>query len=65
MYLANVLEVLDVVTLRAHDLIDDIGSHLISVLDGSAKTEAVGAWIQVAILHFAGSLLHSIFLVHP
>lgn len=65
MYLTNVLEVLDVVALRAHDFVDDIGSHLVSVLNGPAETEAVGAWIQMAILHIAGSLLHSVFLVHP
>lgn len=65
MYLANVLEVLDVVALRAHDFIDDVGSHLVSVLNGPAETEAVGAWIQMAILHIAGSFLHPIFLVYP
>jgi hypothetical protein len=31
-YLANVLEVLDVMTLSAHDLVDDIGPHLVPVL---------------------------------
>lgn len=31
-YLTNVLEVLDVMTLGAHDLIDDIGPHLVAVL---------------------------------
>lgn len=64
-YLANVLEVLDVVALGAHDFIDDVGSHLVSVLNGPAETQAVGTWVQVAILHVAGSLLHTIFLVHP
>lgn len=33
-YLADVLEVLDVVSLCAHDLIDDVGSHLVPVLEG-------------------------------
>lgn len=40
-YLTNVLEVLDVVTLSAHDLIDDIGPHLVPVLEWSAQAQAV------------------------
>lgn len=32
-YLTDVFEVFDVVSLCAHDLIDDIGSHLVSVLE--------------------------------
>lgn len=51
--------------LRVHDLVDDVGSHLVSVLDGPAEAEAVGVGIQVAVLHVAGSLLHAIFLIHP
>lgn len=64
-YLADVLEVFDVVALGAHDLIDDVGSHLVAVLHGPAQAQAVGAGVQVAVLHLAGSLLHPILLVHP
>lgn len=40
-YLTNVLEVLDVMALSAHDFIDDVGPHLVPVLQWSAQTEAV------------------------
>lgn len=54
----------------AHDLIDDIGSHLVSVLGALAQTQAVGAGVRtglrVAVLHLAGafgSLHRSVFLL--
>lgn len=37
-YLADVFEVFDVVPLCAHDLIDDISSHLVPVLERRAQT---------------------------
>lgn len=54
----------------AHDLIDDIGPHLVPVLGGLAQTQAVGAgvWtgLRVAVLHLAGafgSLDRCVFLL--
>lgn len=56
----------DIVALRAHDFINDIGSHLVSVLEGSPETEAVSSiWIQVSILYFARAFFNTIFLVDP
>lgn len=40
-YLTNVLEVLDVMTLSTHDFIDDVGPHLVPVLQRPAQTETV------------------------
>lgn len=66
-HLTDVLQVFDVVPLRAHDLIDHIGSHLVPVLQRPAKAQAVVAGVQVAILDLAGPLysIHTIFLVYP
>lgn len=55
-------------SLCAHDLIDDVGSHLVSVLEGRAQTQAVIGWVQVPVLYLAGSLgwlRSSVLLVHP
>lgn len=68
MYLTDVLEVFDVVSLCAHDLIDDVGSHLVPVLEGRTQTQAVVRRVQVPVLHLAGPLgrLHSpVLLIHP
>lgn len=65
-YLTNVLQMLDIMAFSTHDFIYDIGSHLISVLKGSAETEAVSSiWIQMSILNFTSPFLHAIFLVNP
>jgi len=67
-YLTDVLEVFNVVSLRAHDLIDDVSPHLVSVLEGWAQTQAVIGWIQVPILHLAGPLGRlpsTVLLIHP
>lgn len=58
----------DVVSLCAHDLIDDIGSHLVSVLKRRAQAQAVVGRVQVSVLHLAGALARfrsAVLLVHP
>lgn len=61
-YLTNVLQVLDVVSLCAYDLIDDVGPHL--VFGGLAHPKAPGILLS-APLHLQGIILHGLILVHP
>lgn len=60
-YLTNVLQVLDVVSLCAYDLIDDVGPHL--VFGGLAHPKAPGI-VLFAPLHLQGIILHGLILVH-
>lgn len=64
----------DVVTLCAHNLIDYVGPHLVSVLGGLAQAvAAAGAGIRMAVLDLTGagaSPLNCLYrraflLVHP
>lgn len=67
-YLTYIFQVLDVVTFRAHDLIDDVSPHLVSVLERLSQAEAVTTCIQVPILDLTAALscfYGSIILVHP
>jgi len=48
--------VFDIVTLSAHDLIDNVGPHLISVLKWLANAQAAVARVSVSILHLIGTL---------
>lgn len=60
-YLTNVLQVLDVVSLCAYDLIDDIGPHL--VFGGLAHPKASGI-ILFAPLYLQGIIFHGLILVY-
>lgn len=67
-YLTDVLEVFNIVSLCAHDLINDVSPHLVSVLKGWAQAQAVIGRIQVPVLHLAGPLgrlSSTVLLVHP
>lgn len=64
-YLTNVLQVLDVVSLCAYDLIDDIGPHL--VFGGLPHPKAAGATAGVvlfAALYLQGIIFHGLILVY-
>ncbi len=56
LYLTDVLQVLDVVALSAHDLVDDVGPHLVSVLQRLADAQTAVTGVGVSVLHLAGTL---------
>lgn len=60
-YLTNVLQVLDVVSLCAYDLIDDVGPHL--VFGGLAHPKASGV-VLFASLYLQGIIFHGLILVY-
>lgn len=67
-YLTYVLQVFDVVAFSAHDLVDDVGPHLVSVLQWLADAQAAVAGVGVSVLHLADTLswfCGCIFLVNP
>lgn len=64
-YLTDVLQMLDVVSLCAYDLIDDVGPHL--VFGGLPHPEAAGATARVVLfasLNLQRIIFHGLILVY-
>lgn len=65
--LTDVLQVLDVVSLRAHDLVDDVGPHLLLARQTRSQQQAQASLVLLpglGPLQVGQVLLHRLVLVH-